>query len=217
MPNFLLYKDKHFTVNLFTAPFARRANSNNRLVILKCFVTIKRKKSKRIIAERGIQVKLTPNEERHIRKVLKDYMQDEKVQEMKKYIQHGSVTTFDHCKSVTRASFWLNKHLHLGANTRTLLLGAFLHDFYLYDWHDSSEKWHRLHGFRHPEFARKNAESHFHIDANVQKVIRSHMWPLTITKVPTSREALIVCLADKYVSSVETIGKRKGRKANVAK
>jgi uncharacterized protein len=35
------------------------------------------------------------------------------------------------------------------------------------------------------------------------------MWPLTITKVPTSREAVIVCIADKYVSSIETIGKRK--------
>lgn len=162
-------------------------------------------------------MKLTPDEERHIRSILEDYIQDEKVQEMKRYIQHGSVTTFDHCQSVTRASFWLNRQLHLGADTQTLLIGAFLHDFYLYDWHDSSEKWHRLHGFRHPEFARRNALEHFQVDEDVQKVIRCHMWPLTITKVPTSREALIVCLADKYVSSIETIARRKGRKANVAK
>lgn len=157
-------------------------------------------------------MKLTPEEEKHIRHVLRDYIEDPKVQEMKQYIQHGVVSTFDHCKSVTRVSYWLNKHLHLKANEKELLLGAFLHDFYLYDWHDTSVDWHKLHGYRHPEFARKNAVKHFHIDERVQKIIKSHMWPLTITKVPTSKEAIIVCLADKYVSSIETIAKRREKK-----
>lgn len=168
-------------------------------------------------AEKRQNVKLTLEEEKRIRNVLKDYLKNAKVQEMKQYIQHGVVSTFDHCKSVTRVSFWLNQRLHLGANVEELLLGAFLHDFYLYDWHDTSVNWHRLHGFRHPEFARRNAQVYFHIGENVQKIIESHMWPLTITKVPTSREALIVCLADKYVSSMETIGKRREKKRYVVK
>jgi uncharacterized protein len=159
--------------------------------------------------EKRHAMRITPEEEAHIRAVLERYIQDSKVQEMKQYIQHGAVSTYDHCKSVVRMSFWLNKHLHLNSNEKDLLLGAFLHDFYLYDWHDTTETWHRLHGYRHPEFARRNAVRRFQIDENVQKIIQSHMWPLTITKVPTTREAVIVCLADKYVSSVETIGKRR--------
>ena len=155
-------------------------------------------------------MKLTSMEESRLLTLLKDYLNDPKVLEMKNYIQHGSVTTYEHCKNVTRVSYWLNNRFHLGANEKVLVIGAFLHDFYLYDWHDTSVNWHRLHGFRHPEFARKNAESYFHIGENVQVIIRRHMWPLTITKLPTSREALIVCIADKYVSSVETIGQRKG-------
>jgi uncharacterized protein len=159
--------------------------------------------------EKRHAMRLTPEEEAHIRAVLGHYIQDSKVQEMKQYIQHGAVSTYDHCKSVVRLSFWLNKHLHLNSNEKDLLLGALLHDFYLYDWHDTTETWHRLHGYRHPEFARRNAVRRFQIDENVQKIIQSHMWPLTITKVPTTKEAVIVCLADKYVSSVETIGKRR--------
>jgi uncharacterized protein len=170
-----------------------------------------------IFYEKRSAMKLTQEEEAHIRAVLGDCIRDPKVQEMKNYIQHGAVSTYDHCKSVTQVSYWMNRHFHLGADERELLFGAFLHDFYLYDWHDSTQTWHRLHGYRHPEFARKNAVKYFRVDEGVQRIITSHMWPLTITKVPTSREAVIVCIADKYVSSIETLKKRKVREQYVAK
>ena len=38
-----------------------------------------------------------------------------------------------------------------------------------------------------------------------RNIIRSHMWPLTITAVPACREAVIVCIADKWCSLVETL------------
>lgn len=168
-------------------------------------------------AEKRSIVKLSLDEQRYILGFLGDYLKDEKVQMMRQYMQHGAVSTYEHCMRVTCASFWMNQRLHLGADEKVLLPGAFLHDFYLYDWHNTSEHWHRLHGFRHPEFARKNAKEHFQISEEVAHIIKSHMWPLTITKVPTSREAAIVCLADKYVSSMETIAKRRRKKVNVVK
>ena len=138
--------------------------------------------------------------------ILGELQKDEHVQEMKKYIQHGDVSTYEHCESVARLSLKINKALSLHADQRTLLTGAMLHDFYLYDWHTDSEG---LHGFYHPGIACKNAVEHFDIDSRVQNIIRSHMWPLTITCIPMSKEAWIVCMADKYISTKETLFNRK--------
>ncbi len=152
---------------------------------------------------------LTKSEKEEIKFILKDCLRNEHVRAMKNYVQHGQISTYEHCKTVTKLSFYLNKRLHLHANEKDLVTGAFLHDFYLYDWHDSSVKLPRLHGYFHPEAALKNAKMHFDVNKNVEKIIATHMWPLTLTKVPTSREAVIVCLADKYVSTIETLACRK--------
>ena len=105
--------------------------------------------------------------------------------------------------NVVKLSFWINKHLHLSANERALLTGALLHDFYLYDWHEKST-WHRWHGFSHPSRAWENARRHFPMGAKEENIIRSHMWPLIPWQIPKSREAVIVCLADKCCSLYET-------------
>ena len=45
----------------------------------------------------------------------------------------------------------------------------------------------------------------YNINEKEEHIIRSHMWPLTVTKLPKSREAVIVCIADKLTSATETI------------
>ncbi len=46
------------------------------------------------------------------------------------------------------------------------------------------------------------------MDDRVAKVIESHMWPLNLRSVPASREAWVVCIADKCASLYETLARR---------
>ena len=82
--------------------------------------------------------KLTPEEEVRMHILLKGIADDPNALEMQKFIQHGSVTTYEHRLRVTRIAFWLNTHLPVRADEARLAKGAFLHDFYLYDWHHCS-------------------------------------------------------------------------------
>ncbi len=136
-------------------------------------------------------------------------MADRRVQGMRGYVHHGSVSTLEHCERVARFCYRFNRRLHLHADETALLTGAMLHDFYLYDWHQSSGAVRHWHGFRHAELARRNAVECFGVSPLVQDIIGSHMWPLNLTKLPRSREAWIVTLADKCCAVKESLFMRK--------
>ena len=152
-------------------------------------------------------MQLSVTEREQLYAILEKYDQNPKVQQMREFIQHGDVTTYQHCKNVVLVSCWLNHRLHLGADETSLAVGAFLHDFYLYDWHNCSNITH-WHGFKHARIARYNAETVFKLTDKEKDIIQSHMWPLTFRHMPTCREAVIVCLADKYCAVVESMFQR---------
>ena len=149
-------------------------------------------------------MKLTSHEKIEIKNLLHGLNRTKEAELMKHYIQHGQISTYEHVLSVTRLSFYLNRRFHLGASDSELVRGAFLHDFYLYDWHisDSHE---RLLGFHHPSVALKNAMRLYTLSPVEQNIIQSHMWPLTLFSLPRCRAAVIVCLADKICSTYETL------------
>lgn len=153
-------------------------------------------------------MKLTLQERKTFGDLTKKYLQDERVRSMNHYIQHGSITTLQHCIMVAETGFLLNRRLHLGANEESLVRAALLHDFYLYDWHEKSDD-HKLHGFTHARKAAENARRFFAINQQEYRAINSHMWPLTLTKLPVSRIGWILCVADKYCAMKETIFHRR--------
>lgn len=161
-------------------------------------------------------MKLTMPEIFEIKELLFGLHRTEEAALMKQFIQHGSISTYDHVISVVLLSFYLNRHFHLGASDAELVRGAFLHDFYLYDWHENGYVG-RLHGFHHPEIALKNAMQRYALTPVEQNIIESHMWPLTLFKIPKSREAFIVCFSDKICSSYETIMRRTDRRAKAGR
>lgn len=143
------------------------------------------------------------------------YLRDEQVQRMGAFVQHGSTSTLAHCVRVARTSLKLSRALHARVNEADLVAAALLHDFYLYDWHDRSTS-RPKHATRHPLYAAHNARELLGVNDHVAAAIESHMWPLPPTRVPASREAWIICIADKWCSLAETVGDRAGARRAAA-
>lgn len=125
------------------------------------------------------------------------------------FVQHGDVSVYAHVCSVARASLAAADALAragLRVDRTSLLRGALLHDYFLYDWHNP-ENGHRLHGFSHPYTACRNAEADFGLTPRERNIIRHHMFPF-VPVPPTCCEAWIVCMADKWCALRETIAGR---------
>lgn len=73
-------------------------------------------------------MQLSQTERERLSAILEQYDHHPMVQEMREFIQHGDVTTYQHCKNVVVVSCWINHRFHLGADETTLAVGAFLHD-----------------------------------------------------------------------------------------
>lgn len=151
---------------------------------------------------------MTSEERAELRAILSPFLAHPAVEKMKEYIQHGTVSTYDHCYAVARACFLYAKRHRERVDTVSLVRAAFLHDFYLYDWHERGDGSHRLHGYRHARRAMENAKRIFGISEAEAAMIFTHMWPLNLTRLPRTREAWILTLADKRISLAETLGCR---------
>lgn len=116
--------------------------------------------------------------------------------------QHGDVSVALHCFFAAVVCVRLARALALRVDTRALVRGALLHDYFLYDWHDPDPS-HRLHGFRHAGFALRNAGRDFSLGPIERNMIASHMFPMSLV-LPRFRESLLLCLADKICSFCET-------------
>jgi len=127
---------------------------------------------------------------------------------LKQYRQHGKTTTFKHCRDVAYNSYLLAKFIeskfNISVDISNLVCSAYMHDMFLYDWHEKAN-WHRLHGYTHANVAMQNAILYCNANEKEQNIIKTHMWPLNLTKVPKSKEAWIVSLCDKYTATKEVI------------
>lgn len=135
-------------------------------------------------------------------------MSSEKIQMMQGYKQHHGNNTLQHVRNVAYNSFALAEKLGWPIDERTLARGAVLHDYYLYDIKEQGLTPYR-HGTRHPKKALANAKKEWTLSRKEENIIVSHMWPLTLFHPPRSREAVLICLADKYCAANEMILHRK--------
>lgn len=134
-----------------------------------------------------------------------DILDSDEMQREHGFMQHGHTSCYTHSINVACASLWLAERLRMRVDRRSMVRGALLHDFFLYDWHDPDPS-HRMHGFRHPGRALRNAERSFDLNRIERNVIHRHMFPLTPIP-PRFKEGMLVCLADKLCAINETLCK----------
>lgn len=130
-----------------------------------------------------------------------DILSSEGMQSSRNFYQHGSISVYEHSVSVACVSLALSRALLIDSNERSLVRGALLHDYFLYDWH-VPDKSHKFHGLTHARTALRNAQRDFNLNKIEKDMIIRHMFPLNITP-PKYRESVILCIADKICAAFE--------------
>lgn len=130
-----------------------------------------------------------------------DILKSENMQNERHFPQHGQTDCFTHSICVAYMALRVAEVLHVRIDPRSMVRGALLHDFFLYDWHDK-DKACRFHTFRHPMIALKNAEAEFPLNKVERDIIRKHMFPLCFP-LPRYKESFVISIADKCCAASE--------------
>ena len=137
----------------------------------------------------------------HSLKYGKDILKSKGMKAEKKFMHHGQTSCFLHSLRVAEVSAKIAYMLHINVDISSLIRGALLHDYFLYDWHLPDDS-HRMHGLIHAKNALKNAENDFLLNNIEKDIIKKHMFPLNISP-PIYRESWIVCIVDKICAAME--------------
>ena len=135
--------------------------------------------------------------------ITKDILENPTVKQMKNFRQHYDCSCYEHCLEVAYWSYLFCKKY--GWDYVSAARGAMLHDLFLYDWHTHAQKTgERFHGIHHPKHAYRHAKKFFNLNPIEEDIILAHMWPVTVLKVPKTKEGWITTLTDKYCGALET-------------
>lgn len=149
-------------------------------------------------------------------KELNKLIEDEKIQRLKEFPQHHGSNTLKHCIAVAKRSFALAEKFGWDIDEKELARSAMLHDYYLYKIKEQGLSAFK-HGTSHPIVAIRNAVKDFELSDKEKGAIRSHMWPLTLKHPPRSKEAALLCFADKDIAIREFAAPEVKRAIRLAK
>lgn len=138
-----------------------------------------------------------------VREQVKNLAQQERFLETQNFRHHHNCTVYDHSVHVANMSCSLANFLHIHVDTDSMVRGALLHDYFLYDWHTHKGKAF-THGFIHAKAALKNAEQDYDLNKTERDIIVKHMFPMTPIP-PKTKEAWIICLTDKICAIEELL------------
>ncbi len=131
---------------------------------------------------------------------------------MQTQYSHHTRSLFDHSVLVAYSAFKVGKRLSM--NVESIVRGALLHDFFLYDWHIEGKKYpkklFKKHGFTHARKSYENASFFFPLDPVEKDIILKHMFPLNI-RPPLYLESWLVNIVDNLITFREYFFQRNGQ------
>ena len=146
---------------------------------------------------------INEDERARLEEIYQAFLHDERILRMKEISMHRGSNCYIHSFKVAKLA--IKRALrHKKGNLYTILIGAILHDYYLYDWRVDTSKM-RHHLSKHPYIAAENAERDFGIYTPIKEAIQSHMWPVNLKDFPKTKEARIISNADKTIYLKEIV------------
>ena len=133
----------------------------------------------------------------------RDVLENRDMQALRTFPQHGTVSRYEHSLAVCYIALRLADKWRVRVDRRSMVRGALLHDFFMYNWNDPASM-RPLHGFTHVREALSNAQKQFELNEIERDVIKKHMFPLNIA-LPRYRETALVSAADKISAVMELL------------
>lgn len=130
--------------------------------------------------------------------LIKAYIQNINFISLKENGHHNGISVYNHLLAIAYLTYKIKDK----KNKKDAVIGALLHDYYLYNWHLRERK-HRFHSVRHPHIALKNARNDFELSKKSEDIILKHMFPVTFYLIPKYTDTWLVSFIDKYVSFLE--------------
>ena len=138
----------------------------------------------------------------------RDVLENRDMQALRTFPQHGTVSRYEHCLAVCYIALRLADKWRVRVDRRSMVRGALLHDFFMYNWNDPASM-RPLHGFTHAREALCNAQKQFELNEIERDVIKKHMFPLNIA-LPRYRETALVSAADKISAYIKCVQELRG-------
>lgn len=150
-------------------------------------------------------MEISQEQKEKLEQIYQSFLHDEKIMRMKDIPMHRGSSCYMHSFKVAklaikRALRSRRKNISL----EVILIGAILHDYYLYDWRKDRSKL-KGHAKKHSMVAAENALRDYDISPEIKKVIESHMWPFNFKNYPNTYEAKIVNTSDTAVAFREAL------------
>ena len=130
----------------------------------------------------------------------KDITDNSHFNKLKHELHHG-ISRYEHSIRVAEWTYKICNTFKFD-NIKEITRAALLHDFYINDDLKANGGSQAL--VEHPYVALKNSKKYFDINSTQEDIIVHHMFPCTL-KLPESKEAFLVSLVDKGVSSYELL------------
>lgn len=150
-------------------------------------------------------MELTKEQKGRLETIYQTFLNDGRIIRMKDISMHRGSNCYEHSFKV--AKYAMKKALRgnkKNLDLESLLIGAILHDYYLYDWRKDRSKL-KKHAKNHPYIASENATRDFNVSKEIKKIIETHMWPFNFKDFPNTKEARIVASADNSVAFIEAL------------